>query len=229
MSPRPADPGIRTALIDAAARLVDEHGRDALTIRRLAAQVGTSTMAIYTHFGSMDELMREVKKEGFARLSAYIEQVRKTSDPVADVAALGWAYSFNAMANPHMYRQMFLEPENDPEVSAVGFASYAPLITAVQRCIEAGRFQETDPWSAAMQLWVMLHGAVTLHIGGYFDHETGLEHVVAMATTAFVGFGDDRDAAARSIQRALRRMERVMPLDPATAMPTPPPSPARTR
>lgn len=227
MSPRPADPGIRSALIDAAARLVDEHGRDALTIRRLAAEVGTSTMAIYTHFGSMDELMREVKKEGFARLSAYIEQVPKTSDPVADVAALGWAYSFNAMTNPHMYRQMFLDPENDPEVSAAGFASYAPLITAVQRCIDGGRFRQTDPWSAAMQLWVMLHGAVTLHIGGYFDHETGLEHVIAMATTAFVGFGDEREAAQRSIQRGLRRMERLMPLDPAT--PTPPPSPARTR
>lgn len=227
MSPRPADPGIRSALIDAAARLVDEHGRDALTIRRLAAEVGTSTMAIYTHFGSMDELMREVKKEGFARLSGYLEQVSKTSDPVADLAALGWAYSFNAMTNPHMYRQMFLEPENDPEVSAVGFAAYEPLITAVQRCIDAGRFREEDPWSAAMQLWVMTHGAVTLHLGGYFDHETGLEHVTAMAITAFVGFGDEREAAERSIQRGLRRMERVMPLDPATA--TPPPSPARTR
>jgi AcrR family transcriptional regulator len=228
MSPRPADPGIRSALIDAAARLVADHGRDALTIRRLASEVGTSTMALYTHFGSMDELMREVKKEGFTRLSGYLQEVRKTSDPVADVAALGWAYSFNAIANPHMYRQMFLEPVDDPEVSIAGLVAYEPLISAVQRCIEAGRFRESDPWSAAMQLWVMLHGAVTLHLGGYFDHETGLDQVSAMATTAFVGFGDEREAAERSIERARRRMERSMPLDAAPAAATPPPSPART-
>ena len=227
MSPRPADPGVRSALIEAAARLVDAHGRDALTIRRLASEVGTSTMAIYTHFGSMDELMREVKKEGFARLSGYLSQVSKTSDPVADLAALGWAYSFNAMTNPHMYRQMFMEPENDPEVSAVGLAAYEPLVSAIQRCIDAGRFLEAEPWSPAMQLWVMVHGAVTLHLGGYFDHETGLEHVIAMATTAFVGFGDDREKAQRSIERGLRRMERVMPLE--IEVPTLPPSPARTR
>ena len=226
MSPRPADPGVRSALIDAAARLVDTHGRDALTIRRLASEVGTSTMAIYTHFGSMDELMREVKKEGFARLSGYLQQVPTTSDPVADVAALGWAYSLNAMTNPHMYRQMFMEPESDPEVSAAGLTAYEPLISAIQRCIEGGRFREAEPWSAAMQLWVMLHGAVTLFLGGYFDHETGLEHVIAMATTAFVGFGDDREKARRSIERGMRTMEHVLP-EYVEAL-TPPPSPART-
>jgi AcrR family transcriptional regulator len=227
MSPRPADPGVRAALIEAAARILAEHGRDALTIRRLASDVGTSTMAIYTHFGSMDELMREVKKEGFARLTSYTREVRKTADPVADVAALGWAYCFNALANPHLYRAMFMESDDDLEVAAAGLAAYEPLVSAVQRCIEAGRFKERDPWSPAMQLWVMTHGAVTLHLAGMFDHETGLEQFSAMGTTAFIGFGDDREQAERSIERARRRMERSMPLG-SFGVATPPPSRVRT-
>jgi AcrR family transcriptional regulator len=49
-------------LIDRAARLFSEAGPAALTTRRLAAEAGTSTMAIYTHFGSMSELIREIAK-----------------------------------------------------------------------------------------------------------------------------------------------------------------------
>ena len=51
VSPRTADPALRVTLIETAARLIAEHGTDALTLRRLASEVGASTMAIYTHFG----------------------------------------------------------------------------------------------------------------------------------------------------------------------------------
>lgn len=228
MSPRPVDPGMRTALIDAAAALV-QGGRDTLTIRRLATEVGTSTMAIYTHFGSMEELMREMRKEGFARLSRYSHGVRKTSDPVADVAALGWAYCFNAMENPNLYRVMFDDPGDDPEVAAAGIVAYEPLVSAVRRCIEAGRFTEPEPWSPAMQLWTAGHGVVTLHLAGLIDREFAEEHFSAMGLTAFIGFGDDPVRARRSIERAKRRMERQLPFDslgePAA---TRQPSPAET-
>jgi AcrR family transcriptional regulator len=68
--PKTADPSVRTALIEHAARITAEEGREALTLRRLAAGVGTSTMAVYTHFGGMDDLRRAVRREGFARLAS---------------------------------------------------------------------------------------------------------------------------------------------------------------
>lgn len=229
MSPRAADPGVRTALIDAAARLVAAGGLESLTIRRLATEVGTSTMAIYTHFGSMEELLREMRKEGFARLRGYAQQIKRTSDPVADVSALGWAYCFNAMANPHLYRVMFFEADEDPEVAAAGLAAYEPLVSAVQRCIEAGRFTEIEPWSPAMQLWTIGHGVVTLYLAGLIDREFADTHFSTMGRTAFIGFGDDPEKAERSIERAKRRMERLLPFDSlAEPAATPPRSHART-
>ncbi|MGH8570384.1 MAG: helix-turn-helix domain-containing protein, partial [Gammaproteobacteria bacterium] len=67
MSPRAADERVRLALIEAAARVLARDGPDALTTRRLASEVGTSTMALYTHFGGMDDLRRAVRLEWFER------------------------------------------------------------------------------------------------------------------------------------------------------------------
>lgn len=44
-------------IVDAAAELASSQGLDAVTIRAVAAQVGFSTMAMYRHIKSRDELM----------------------------------------------------------------------------------------------------------------------------------------------------------------------------
>ena len=107
MCPRPLDPGTRTALIDIAARLISETGPAALSTRRLAAEAGTSTMAVYTYFGSMSALVREIVHEGFARLNRLFNLVEPSGDPVADLALLGRAYRHNAVSNSHVYSVMF--------------------------------------------------------------------------------------------------------------------------
>ena len=109
MSPKTADPAVRTALLEGAARLIATEGSAGLTLRRLADDVGTSTMAVYTHFGGMQNLRQEVRREGFARLRAHLEAVHPTGDPVADLGRLGWAYHDNALENPNLYRAMFMD------------------------------------------------------------------------------------------------------------------------
>jgi len=47
----------RAAVIDRALALSDADGLDAVTIRRLAADLGVSPMALYWHFRSKDELL----------------------------------------------------------------------------------------------------------------------------------------------------------------------------
>jgi AcrR family transcriptional regulator len=50
----------RSALVEAALRLVDAEGYDAVTVRRLAAELGVSTFAVQTHMGSKDALLDEL-------------------------------------------------------------------------------------------------------------------------------------------------------------------------
>src|SRR5947199_5505950 len=87
-----ADNGMRPALIEAAARLIATEGAAGLKLRRVAEEVGTSTMAIYTHFGGMPELRRAVRQEGFTRLVASAVMLGESDDPVADVGGSGLAY-----------------------------------------------------------------------------------------------------------------------------------------
>ena len=204
--PKAADPQVRTALIDAAARLLAE-GPEAMTTRRLAEAVGTSTMAVYTHFRGMVDLRRAVRKEGFERLAAHLEAVSPTDDPVADVAASGGAYVFNALANPHLYRFMFMEPIDVPD--EVGESTFETLVTGVERAIQAGRFDKADPYGLATQLWSMAHGIVTLHLAGLFTLEEAIECLTEMGKNLFVGFGDDRAAAERSIGAAEARFSEI--------------------
>jgi AcrR family transcriptional regulator len=204
MTPKALDPAVRNALVEAAARLLVEEGPAALTTRRLATEVGTSTMAVYTHFEGMDELRKALAKEGFDRLSSYLEELSPTDDTVEDITAQGGAYFFNALANSHLYRFMFMEHPDEEE--DIGMNTFDTLIEGVGRAMKAGRFDEADPEELATQLWVMSHGIVTLHMANCLTLDEAVRTLEAMALNLFVAFGDDRAAAIASIERGRDRI-----------------------
>ena len=53
----PAPRLTKDAVVDRALELADSHGLDALTIRKLATELGVTPMALYWHFRSKDELL----------------------------------------------------------------------------------------------------------------------------------------------------------------------------
>ena len=64
----------------AAVDLLHEHGPDALQTRKIAGAAGTSTMAVYTHFGGMRGLIAEVAAEGLRQFDAALA-MPQTADP----------------------------------------------------------------------------------------------------------------------------------------------------
>jgi AcrR family transcriptional regulator len=211
VSPRRTDPQTGALLVDIAARLLAQEGPKALSTRRVAAEAGTSTMAVYTHFGGMDELVRAMVHEGFARLHGLMSRVRVTDDTVADVLTLGRAYRLNAITNPHLYVVMlggsslggFALTDEDRQH---GRYTLAILIDAVDRAIRAGRFREAPPDLVGTQLWSALHGLVTLELGGYliepFDPEVCFE---AQLRDLMVGAGDELARAEEAVRLSRRR------------------------
>ncbi len=203
---RVADPTIRSALLDAAAGLIAAEGPTALTLRRLADAVGTSTMAIYTHFGSMDEVRREMRREGFARLSQHLSTVEDSGDPVADLILLGWQYYRNATTHSHMYRVMFMERPIDAADAVVGIETFNRLVRGVQRCIDARRFHAGDATDLATPLWALNHGVVTLQLAGMLTAERALASLRTGGANQFKAAGDDVRATGRSFTRARQRV-----------------------
>lgn len=199
MSPRTADPAIRTQLIEAAARVLGEEGPAALTSRRLAAEIGSSTMAVFSRFKNMAEVRRAIRQEAFVRLDARLDALPGTDDPVADLAAAGAAFFAGGVANPHLYRAMFLDaPQEDDEL---GQPTFDRLVALIERCIEAGRFekpQQVFVWAA--QLWSMRHGLVVMTVTGMLPADQARFVLDDMMFRLLVGYGDDPVRARRSIE-----------------------------
>jgi AcrR family transcriptional regulator len=208
VSPRAADPSVATALVETAARILAEEGPATLTARRLAAAVGVSTTAVYTHFGGMNELRRAVRREGFVRLGRFLSHAKPHRDPVTELAELGWGYGTNAFANPYLYRAMFMEAPFDPADAAAGSETFERLVESVQRCMNAGRFPAcSDAWSGAQQIWCMTHGVVSVALIGVLPSDDAQQLLTDMAATLFSGFGDNRSRTERSIAAATRRRQ----------------------
>ncbi|OLT19134.1 TetR family transcriptional regulator [Actinomadura sp. CNU-125] len=213
MSPRRSDPGVRPAMVEIAARLMHEEGPRALTARRVAQETGRSTMLVYTHFGGMSGLVREIVHVGFARLEEYFARVPDSADPVADMALFGRAYRHNAMVNPHLYSVMF-GASSLPVFSLsesdrlYGRYTLVKVAHCAKRCVTTGRFRWDDADLVANHMWIAVHGLVSLELGGYladpFDADRCFE---AQLAALMVGVGDDERAARESVQASRVRFE----------------------
>lgn len=216
--------GVREEMLSAAVDLLNEHGPDALQTRKVAGAAGTSTMALYTHFGGMRGLIAEVAAEGLRQFDAALT-VPQTADPVADLFALGAAYRRFAIGRPHLYRLMFGSTSahgiNAPAGNVLTLSvaeieqhipSFAHLVRAVQRSMRAGRItagsaaDDATVVATAAQFWALLHGFVMLELGGFYGDDGSAVALVldSMRSKLLVALGDSAERVAQSQQSAMR-------------------------
>jgi len=174
---------VRARLIEEAARILGEEGPSALSARRLAAGAGTSTMAVYTHFGAMSAVVDAVATEGFRRLIAHVDAVGQSDDTIEDLRRSAAAYRENALENRHLFGVMFgaistrgLDGHGaDPDVSVVAFDQ---IVSGIERAMAAGALLPGDPREVAAQFWSALHGYVMLELSGIVRIVDDPEHTV---------------------------------------------------
>lgn len=174
---------VRRNLLEAAARLLREEGPSALSARRLAAEASTSTMAVYTQFGGMPALVREVVAKGFSRLRQRLATVEHTDDPLEDLVRLCRAYRANALEYPHLYAVMFGGAtlggyRLSHEDMDVGRDTFTALADALDRVMGAGVIPRENHRHLAGQCWSALHGFVMLEIAGIYRAEDGATELV---------------------------------------------------
>jgi AcrR family transcriptional regulator len=171
---------LRVAMLDAAGALLHSEGPQALTTRRLADAVGTSTQAIYTLFGGKEGIVRAMYREGFDRLEQCLADVPTAAPPPDYLLGLGRAYRTAALRSPHYYAVMFGRPvpEFVPGAHDVerSIATRAFLTGGVVRCIECGMLgADADPTEISAFLWAVAHGLVSLELTGHLDLGSTIE------------------------------------------------------
>ena len=212
---------VREQLVEAGMRVLERDGMAAVSARKLAAETGTSTMAVYTHFGGMTGLIDAIAGEAFVRFTAALTEVEQTDDPVADFFVMGVHYREFALANPQRYQMMFGTSADSldrhhADLTVTGSASdraefavsFEALLEVVRRMIGAGRIRDDGASVVAGRLWCITHGAVLLEIAGFFGHEGhGVTEILAPITVdVLVGMGDDRKRTNQSLTEAVTRI-----------------------
>jgi AcrR family transcriptional regulator len=156
---------LRRALIDAAARILADEGPKGLSVRRVAQDVGASTMVVYTHLGDKDGMIDAVLEHAFGEFADTLGAV-SDPDPWVHLRALGYAYRSFAKANPAAYRLMFGRPTPTGRMPASGQRGFAALTTAIGRVMAAldRPARMIEPY--AMCTWSSIHGIVSLELAG---------------------------------------------------------------
>src|ERR1700691_3654263 len=101
----------RRQLITATARtLAEQGGWDAVTTRRLSAEIEYSQPVLYKHFSSMEAVAQGVAVDGFRELAESVSKARVAggaSEPEDVLRRIAHAYIDFALANPAVYDAMF--------------------------------------------------------------------------------------------------------------------------
>jgi AcrR family transcriptional regulator len=159
-------------LVEAALKLVEQGGAEAVSLRDLAQSLGVSRAAPYRHFADRDALLATVAAQGFEDLIVLYENaLAGTGDGQAKLRAAGRAFYDFAMKRPGLYRLMF---ESDflnrspppPVLLAPAEKSYRLVLKAV-----AGAYPDANEAEVKIRALIMTstsHGFLSLdHVGRF--------------------------------------------------------------
>ena len=147
------DPGVRRAILAAAAKSVREQGVQGLGIASVLERAGLSTRAFYRHFESKDQLVAAVFVEmAGIEMRRLRRRMAAEATPVEAVAAwidgrLDLAFDENIKSD---LRRLSLEAQSQmfasPELIQPAYAMMLePLVEQLQRGLEQGVFRDIDP------------------------------------------------------------------------------------
>ena len=183
MSERYHHGDLREALIGAALHLLEAEPLGAVTLRRLAQEVGVSHAAPYHHFPDLNALLATVAARGFTMLREAMASGAAAADPepFPRLQAAGTAYVTFAVARPELFRLMFSGRWKDvgryPELEAAEGGAFADLqrmmLGAMGRTDDV---EERTARPAAVAAWATVHGAATLLVDDRLVRTIRLHH-----------------------------------------------------
>ena len=161
---------LRSALVAAAAALLERDGAEALSFRAVARAAGVSQAAPYNHFSGRDELLATVAEGGFHALQAsQIAAADHAAPGLPRVISLGMDYLAFATGRPQLFRLMFgIGVANwcaYPAVAAAKHTSVGPFRAALVEYLGAATPPATLD-AAAHGGWALVHGLSMLRLDG---------------------------------------------------------------
>ena len=165
----------RSDILTRACELYLEGGAEAVSMRRLARDLGVTAPALYRHYASREEMLLDVVAEAYRRLSERLYGALSGRTPAQRLFLAGQAYLDFALDQPKYYEMLYtpahtLGVDEFPEQVTEQVASVGRFFNdRVRECIDAGLFQPIDPADVSGTLWAHAHGLISIYLRGCLD------------------------------------------------------------
>jgi AcrR family transcriptional regulator len=167
------DQATEERIAETALKLLETGGEDGVSMRRVAAAVGITPMAIYHHFADRRALLNFVVDREFTKYSESLEATPRRGTYESQILACMDAYIDYAFAHPRIFDYVFAQSRPGARRFPEDFRARRsptlnPVADLLQKAMDAGYLKQDDVWELAMELWAHTHGYVSLYRGGRF-------------------------------------------------------------
>lgn len=177
------------AVVDAAAAIADRDGLEAVTLARLAADLGVRSPSLYKHIDGLDAVRRALAVRGVAEANRRIERATVGKSRDAAMFALAHAYWQFARERPGLYAASLRAARpGEKDVAAAGES----LLGTVLAVLSGYGVRGDDALHATRGLRAIIHGFVSLDAAGGFRLKLDLSESFDRLLAAFA-----KDLAAR--------------------------------
>ena len=169
----------KESILQIALNIVRKKGAQALNARTLAEELGCSTQPIFSNYGSMEEVKREVIARANHLYERYLqEDMQKAGE--FPYKASGKAYIRFAREERELFKLLFMRDRSKEETENTD--SLKPLI---QLLIKQTGLSEEDALLFHLEMWVCVHGIATMVVTSYLQWNA--EMIDRILTDAYLG------------------------------------------
>ena len=160
----------REEILDVAEGLLESEGPAALTMRRVASEMGIRAPSLYKHVPGKDDIEAGLQERALRLMTAALASAD------ADLPSLMAAYRRWSLAHPGLYELATRRPLRREVIPASVEAAAAAPIVAVAAGDE----------HVARALWALAHGLIDLEMAGRFPADADLDETWRAALAPFL-------------------------------------------
>jgi len=154
--------------------ILEAEGPQAVSMRRVAKEVGVTAMAIYHHFPNREALLDAVVDSEFEKLVGFFTLPNGKRSFEATMVHIMDGYIDYALAHPRIFDYVFSHPRPEARRFPEDFRGRRSptlniLADSLASWMKQKRFKRDDVWEIALQIWAHAHGYLVLYRAGRFD------------------------------------------------------------
>ncbi|WP_448213899.1 TetR/AcrR family transcriptional regulator [Colwellia sp. MEBiC06753] len=185
---------LRPSLLTAATQMIKEGGIEALSLRKLAEQVGVSRTATYHHFKDKHDLLCAVAAQGFLSWRAVEEKIFNDEQlPMKErYRQFVFQYINFAANNPALYNLMFghtlwKNDQSNQDLRDIAYPVFQHQVEMTKQWQENGVLPRSENTLRLAQVtWGTMHGIAHLLIDGIYADANSIEEMCECAVNVFL-------------------------------------------